>query len=80
MYDVHMSAAKVRKTLTLDPELVEALGDDDTALSSTINSILRQEVGRRQRLSALAELLDRLEVERGPVDQARVDEFRRLLC
>lgn len=74
-----MSAAKVRKTVTLDPELVEALGDDDSALSSTINSILREEVDRRQRLGALSVLLARFEVQRGPVDQHRVDEFRGLL-
>lgn len=74
-----MSLAKVRKTLTLDPELVEALGGDDVALSATINSILHQEVQRRQRLSALSELLGRFEVERGPVDQEKVEEFRSLL-
>ena len=74
-----MSTAKIRKTLTLDPELVRALGEDDATLSSTINSILQDEVDRRQRRAALASLLDRLEVERGPVDQDRVDEYRRLL-
>lgn len=74
-----MSVAKVRKTLTLDPELVEALGDDDAGLSSTVNAILREEVERRQRLDALSKLLIRLETERGPVDQGRVTEFRRLL-
>lgn len=74
-----MSTAKVRKTLTLDPELVDALGGDDTALSYTVNAILRDEVDRRQRLSALSDLLSRLEAERGPVDQDRVAEYRRLL-
>ncbi len=74
-----MSTAKIRKTLTLDPELVEALGDDDAGLSSTVNAILREEVERRQRLDALSELLIRLETERGPVDEERVTEFRRLL-
>lgn len=71
-----MSSAKVRKILTLDPELVEALGDDDAGLSSTVNAILRDEVERRQALSGL---LARLETERGPVDEERVAEFRRLL-
>jgi hypothetical protein len=71
--------AKVRRTLTLDPELIEALGADDVALSSTVNAILRREVDRRQRLDALAKLLDRLERERGPVDQDRVAEYRQLL-
>jgi hypothetical protein len=74
-----MSAAKIRKTLTLDPELVQALGEDDATLSSTINSILQDEVDRRQRRAALATLLDRLETQRGPVDPDRVNEYRRLL-
>jgi hypothetical protein len=42
-----VSSAKVRKTLTLDSALV----DDDAELSSTINTILRDEVERRQALS-----------------------------
>lgn len=74
-----MSTAKVRKTLTLDPELVEALGGDDTALSYTVNAILREEVDRRQRLSALSDLLSRMEAERGPVDEGQVAEYRRML-
>ncbi|MBA2262710.1 MAG: hypothetical protein H0W03_08590 [Solirubrobacterales bacterium] len=45
----------------------------------TILSILRHEVERRRRLDALSDLLDRLEEERGPVDQEQVEVFRRLL-
>lgn len=74
-----MRTGKVRKTLTLDPEFpefVEALGDGDAELSSTVNAILRDEVERRQ---ALSDLLARLETERGPVDEERVAGFRRLL-
>jgi len=44
-----------------------------------VNTILRREVDRRQRLDALAKLLDRLEQERGPVDQDRVAKYRYLL-
>ncbi|MDQ1426838.1 MAG: hypothetical protein QOK39_314, partial [Acidimicrobiaceae bacterium] len=60
-------------------EIVAVLGDDDVALSATINEILREEVDRRQRAAALADLLTRLEEERGPVDADEVSEFRRLL-
>lgn len=74
-----MSRGKVRKTLTLDPEVIAALGDDDVALSATINEILRHEVERRQRAAALSALLARLESERGPVDPDEVAHFRRLL-
>ncbi len=35
-----MSKSKVRRTLTLDPEVIDALGDDDAALSATVNEIL----------------------------------------
>jgi hypothetical protein len=70
---------KVRKTITLDPDVIEVLGADDAALSATINEILRAEVDRRQRAAALAKLLARLEDERGPVDPDEVADFRRLL-
>lgn len=74
-----MTRGKVRRTVTLDPEVVAALGEDDMALSTTINEILRDEVERRQRATALARLLARLEDERGPVDPDEVAAFRRLL-
>ncbi len=74
-----MRRGKVRKTLTLDPEVIDALGGDDMALSATVNEILHDEVERRQRANALAGLLARLEEERGPVDHDEVAEFRRLL-
>lgn len=66
-----MSGAKVRKTLTLDPELIDAFGADDATFVVHRERDLRREVDRRQRLDALTKLLDRLEQERGPVDQTR---------
>jgi len=75
-----MSGSKVRKTITLDPEVIDVLGGDDVALSATINEILRDEVERRQRAAALSGLLSRLEDERGPVDPDEVAQFRRLLA
>lgn len=74
-----MTPGKVRKTITLDPDVVEALDDDGAALSATINEILRKEVDRRQRRAAMARMLDRLDEERGPVDPEEVAKFRRLL-
>jgi len=74
-----VTSPKVRKTLTLDPDVVEALGVDDAGLSATINVILRDEVERRQRAAALARLLAHLDDERGPVDPEEVEHFRRLL-
>lgn len=43
---------KVRKTLTLDPDVIAALGDDP-ALSTTVNAILLQEIARRESRLAL---------------------------
>lgn len=74
-----MTRPKVRKTLTLDPEVIEALGADDVGLSTTINVILRDEVERRHRAAALTRLLEHLEEERGPVDPDEVEQFRQLL-
>ena len=72
-------AGKIRRTLTLDPEVVEALGADEAALSTTVNQVLHAEVDRRQHAAALDRLLERLAAERGPVDESEVEEFRELL-
>jgi len=72
---VLQAAAKVLSQM----DTLDALGGDDVALSATINEILRDEVERRQRATALAGLLARLEDERGPVDPDEVAHFRRLL-
>ena len=74
-----MSSGKVRRTLTLDPEVVESLGADEAALSRTVNEILHEEIERRDQAAALLRLLARLAAERGPVDPAEVEEFDRLL-
>lgn len=70
---------KVRKTLTLDPDVVEEFGDDPAALSATVNSILREELERRQRRRALASFVAELDAKFGPPDPELVEHFRRLL-
>ncbi len=70
----------MRKTLTLDPEVVAALGDDPEALSTTVNAILLAEVQRREVRAALERFLDRLDEQEGETDPAAVDRFRRLLA
>jgi len=72
-------SSKVRKTLTLDPAVVAALGDDPNALSATVNTILSDEIARRERRAALAAFVDRLDAEFGKPDPAEVERFRRLL-
>lgn len=77
-YDSDMSR-KVRKTLTLDPEVVESFGDDPTALSATVNTILRDEMDRRGRRAALTAFVERLTDEFGEPDPDEVERFRRAL-
>jgi hypothetical protein len=77
-YDPSMSDGKVRKTLTLDPDIVEVLGADPAALSATVNALLREEVDRRKRLENLRELVEELEAYYGPSDPAVVEETKRL--
>jgi len=49
-----MSAPKVRKTITLDPDLVAEFEGDPAALSATVNAVLRAEKQRRDDQAALA--------------------------
>lgn len=77
-YDPSMSDGKVRKTLTLDPDIVEVLGSDPAALSATVNAVLREEVERRKRRDNLCELVEELEEHYGPPDAADVEKVERL--
>jgi hypothetical protein len=70
---------KVRRTLTLDPDVVEAFGHDDQALSSTVNAVLREEMERLRRRTALASFLGELDALYGPVDQETVAHFEEAL-
>lgn len=74
-------ATKVRKTVTLDEDLVAEFGGkgDDRQLSPEINAVLRAEKARRDRLRSLEDLLDRLDAERGPVDPDLVAHFEDLI-
>jgi predicted nucleic acid-binding protein len=73
-----MPRGKRRRTITVDPIVTDVLGDDDEVLSAAVNEVLQNEVERRQRGAALARLLRNLAAERGPVDPADVEEFRRI--
>jgi hypothetical protein len=70
---------KVRKTLTLDPQIVDALGEDPETLSATVNAILAVEVERRERLAARRRYLDALEERLGAPDPDLVADFERLM-
>jgi len=50
--------AKVRKTLTLDNDLVQAFSSDDPdGFSASVNAVLRAEQERRIRLASLRQLV-----------------------
>ncbi|HET8929670.1 MAG TPA: hypothetical protein VFN21_03330 [Acidimicrobiales bacterium] len=72
-------STKVRKTLTLDPDVVASFGDDAGALSATVNTVLREEMLRRSRRAALVAFVAELDAEYGEPDRAEVDRFRRAL-
>ncbi len=77
MYDPIM---KVRKTLSLDADVIEAFeAEDPESLSSAVNDALREVVRRRLRRANLAELVAELEAQYGPADPAQVAEFEELL-
>ncbi|MDR1187228.1 MAG: type II toxin-antitoxin system CcdA family antitoxin [Bifidobacteriaceae bacterium] len=71
-------ATKVRKTLTLDQDIVNELREDDVALSATVNSVLRDEVERRKNLEALGRFVAELDELAGEPDPALVEEYRKL--
>jgi len=78
------SPAKRKVSVTLDADLVAAMeADGGTSLSAEVNSALRAEFTRRKRQQALADLLDRLEAERGVLDtaedEAEITRYMRLL-
>ncbi len=67
----------MRKTLTLDPELVMAFGDAEGGLSAAVNGALREHLARMERQDALAARIAELEAECGPADPADVERFAR---
>lgn len=65
--------------MTLDPDVVELFGEDATALSATVNAVLRTEMERRHRRATLESFVASLDAEFGEPDPEHVDRFRRAL-
>ena len=72
-------STKLRRTVTLDPTVVEALDQDPEGFSATVNAILLAEVTRRARRVALANHIAELDAQFGPPDPAEVEQFARWL-
>jgi hypothetical protein len=72
--------AKVKRTLTLDEDIVEIfLADDPDNLSGAINAALREAAERKFNQQALRRYVDQLETEFGPVDEAEVARISDIL-
>lgn len=64
---------KVKKTVTLDANLVAAIADGN--LSAEVNEALSERVQRQQRTQALRAYLDQYAATEGDFDESRVAEF-----
>lgn len=74
-----MTLTKRKISVSLDEDLVAELEAVDQGLSAQINAALRVELERRRRRRLLTDLLDRLDDEHGPPDEALVEKYTRLL-
>ena len=75
-----VAPVKIRKTVTLDSDLIEALADDNPeSLSSTINAILRADQERKARALSIRQLANDLDVLYGPADPLAVTAAKAVL-
>lgn len=75
-----MTLPKRKVSVSLDEDLVAALEAEGESLSAQVNAAVREELDHRRRRRLLGELLDGLESEHGPVDEALIDKYTRLLA
>lgn len=71
--------AKRKVSVSLDEDLVEELEREEQGLSTQLNLALRAELERRRRNRLLMEMLDQLDAEHGPVDEALIQKYVGLL-
>ncbi len=75
-----MTVAKRKISVSLDEDLVAELEGAEQSLSAQVNAALRDELEHRRRQRLLTEYLDQLDAEEGPVDEALIDKYARLLA
>ena len=78
-YASGMILAKRSIFVSIDEDLVAELEAVDQSLSAQVNAILRENLKHRRRQRRLAEYLDQLDAEEGPINEALVDKYARLL-
>lgn len=74
-----MNSTKRKVSVSLDEDLVEELEREEQNLSAQVNQAIRTELEHRRRNRLLVELLDQLDSEHGPVDEALVRKYTELL-
>lgn len=75
-----MAITKRKISVSLDEDLVHEMEAGGEALSAQVNDAVRLEIDRRRRQRLLAEMLDALEAEHGPVDEKLVRKYLELLA
>ena len=75
-----MDRTKRKISISLDEDLVAELKTAGPSLSTQINEAVRTDLERRRRQRLLSEMLDQLDAEHGPVDEALVDKYNQLLA
>src|ERR1700734_1618400 len=70
---------KRKVSVSLDEDLVAELEAADEALSGQVNEAIRAEVERRRRNRLLTGMLDSLDAQYGPVDEALIPKYSELL-
>ena len=71
--------AKRKVSVSLDEDVAEELEAADVALSGQVNEAIRAVVEWRRRNRLLTGMLDSLDLEYGPVDEALVAKYTEVL-
>jgi len=74
-----MSVAKRKISVSIDEDLVAELESERQSLSAQVNAAVRADLEQRRRHRNLTQLLDRLDEEHGPVEEALVEKYVGLL-
>lgn len=78
-YSSSMPLVKRKISISLDEDLVAELESRSQSLSAQVNAAIRADVERQRRRRLLGELLDELDAAHGPVDEALVEKYVRIL-
>jgi post-segregation antitoxin (ccd killing protein) len=75
-----MTPTKRKISVSLDEDLVRELEASGENVSNQVNEAIRIDLAQRRRNRLLGEWLDKLDEERGPVDEELVRKYMDLLA